>query len=153
MMIMSTRLYRSPITAPIQWPSLFGEFWVQQNDNACVTFLRVQDLCNEAHFIWLPLFEPVCVSLGLLEAVWLAWGCLKFCKLHIYRLMMWTTLGFFINIIKTGKKSNPKMTDTFDIQMNNTFTTKFAHQCKFISALHAIIPINNSTMQHYLFHV
>ena len=38
----------------------------------------------------------------------------------------------------------PKMTDTFDIQMNNTFTTKFAHQCKFISALHAIIPINNS---------
>ena len=43
-----------------------------------------------------------------------------------------------------------KMTDTFDIQMNNTFTTKFAHQCKFISALHPIIPINNS-MQHYLF--
>ena len=43
-----------------------------------------------------------------------------------------------------------KMTDTFDIQMNNIFRTKFAHQCKFISALHAIIPINNS-MQHYLF--
>ena len=43
-----------------------------------------------------------------------------------------------------------KMTDTFDIQMNNTFRTKFAHQRKFISALHAIIPINNS-MQHYLF--
>ena len=43
-----------------------------------------------------------------------------------------------------------KMTDTFDIQINNTFRTKFAHQRKFISALHAIIPINNS-MQHYLF--
>ena len=72
MMIMSTRLYRSPITVPIQWPCLFGEFWVEQNDNAW--YVRPVWRCkissvkyNEAHFMWLPLVEPVCVSLGLLE--------------------------------------------------------------------------------------
>ena len=54
--------------------------------------------------------------------------------------MMWTSLGFFINITKTGKKSNPKMTDTFDIQMNNTSRTNFAHQCR----IHLCPPMQKS---------
>ena len=71
----------------------------------------------------------------------------EFC--NYYRIWIWPMTLFVWWVLRLSKMLT-KMTDTFDIQINNTFRTKFAHQCKFISALHAIIPINNS-MQHYLF--